>query len=231
MLHVVTPGAGSLSSLAKALNMQSRRHHMARFAYPLMLIYRFIDPPISAMMLRNVFWAVASIRAGCDFQDISPNLARAVVISEDADSAVHAGVDWMRRRGARRSEDGDKPRGARTLPMQTAKNLFCGRGKHFRKALEVPLAYFMSFVGRNSGSSGVFNVAEWGPGITSRGRSPASFGVSADSLTRSEAHCCGRIAHSAQTQCRRHPRELQNIASRIEGCRPGAADAACIFDR
>ena len=44
-------------------------------------------------------------------------------------------------------------RGASTIPMQTAKNLYLWNGRSYvRKALEVPLAYLMSLrSGRRSG--------------------------------------------------------------------------------
>ncbi len=205
--------------------------------YPLMLIYRFIDPPISAMMLRNVLLGRGLDQSWVDFQDISPNLARAVVISEDAAFCRHAGVDWNAVGEALEDlEDGDKPRGASTLPMQTAKNLFLWPGQsYFRKALEVPLAYFMSFVWPKQRVVEVYlNVAEWGPGIYgAEAAARHHFGVSADSLTRSEAALLAAALPSPRRRNAGRPSaRVQNIASRIEGrVDREAADAACIFDR
>lgn len=205
--------------------------------YPLMLVYRFIDPPISAMMLRNVLLGRGLDQTWVDFQDISPNLARAVVIAEDAAFCRHAGVDWNAVGEALGDfEDGDKPRGASTLPMQTAKNLFLWPGQSYlRKALEVPLAYFMSLVWPKQRVVEVYlNIAEWGPGVY--GAEAAAryyFGVSAASLSRGEAALLAAALPSPRKRNAGNPGpRMQSIASRIQGrVEREAADAACIFDR
>jgi monofunctional biosynthetic peptidoglycan transglycosylase len=205
--------------------------------YPLMLVYRFIDPPISAMMLRNALLGRGLDQEWVDFQDISPNLVRAVVISEDAAFCRHAGVDWNAVGEALEDlEDGDKPRGASTLPMQTVKNLFLWPGQSYlRKALEVPLAYFMSFVWPKQRVIEVYlNVAEWGPGIYgAEAAARHHFGRSAASLSRSEAALLAAALPSPRKRNAGRPTaRMQGIASRIEGrvAREGA-DASCIFDR
>jgi monofunctional biosynthetic peptidoglycan transglycosylase len=49
--------------------------------------------------------------------------------------------------------------------MQTAKNLFLWPGRQFlRKALEIPIAYYMSFMWTKRRMIEVYlNIAEWGP--------------------------------------------------------------------
>jgi len=205
--------------------------------YPLMLIYRFIDPPISAMMLRNALLGRGLDQTWVNFRDISPNLARAVVISEDAAFCRHAGVDWTAVGEALEDlDEGEKPRGASTLPMQTAKNLFLWPGQSYlRKALEVPLAYFMSLVWSKQRVVEVYlNVAEWGPGIYgAEAASQHHFGVPASALSRGEA---ALLASALPNPRRRNagspsPR-MMSIANRIQGrVDREAADAACIFDR
>lgn len=205
--------------------------------YPLMLIYRFVDPPISAMMLRNVLLGRGLDRTWVDFNDISPNLARAVVIAEDAAFCRHAGVDWTAVGEALEDlEDGDKPRGASTLPMQTAKNLFLWPGQSYlRKALEVPLAYFMSLVWPKQRVLEVYlNVAEWGPGIYgAEAASQHHFGVSAASLSRGEAALLvSALPNPRKRDAGRPSPRMLSIANRIQGrVDREAADAACIFDR
>jgi monofunctional biosynthetic peptidoglycan transglycosylase len=205
--------------------------------YPLMLIYRFIDPPISAMMLRNALLGRGLDQSWVDFQDISPHLARAVVISEDAVFCRHAGVDWGAVSEALEDlEDGDKPRGASTLPMQTAKNLFLWPGQSYlRKALEVPLAYFMSLVWSKQRVVEVYlNIAEWGPGVYgAEAAAQYHFGRSAASLNRSEAALLAAALPSPRRRNAGNPSpRMQSIASRIQGrVDREAADASCIFDR
>ena len=205
--------------------------------YPLMLAYRFIDPPISAMMLRNALLGRGLDQSWVDFQDISPNLARAVVISEDAAFCRHAGVDWNAVGEALEDlEDGDKPRGASTLPMQTAKNLFLWPGQSYvRKALEVPLAYFMSLVWPKQRIVEIYlNVAEWGPGIYgAEAAARHHFGVSAASLSRGEAALLAAALPSPRKRNAGNPSQrMQGIATRIQGrVDREAADASCIFGR
>jgi monofunctional glycosyltransferase len=205
--------------------------------YQLTLVYRFIDPPISAMMLRNALLGHGLDQTWVDFQDISPNLARAVIISEDSAFCRHAGVDWNAVGEALDDlEDGDKPRGASTLPMQTAKNLFLWPGQSYlRKALEVPLAYFMSFVWPKQRVVEVYlNIAEWGPGVYgAEAAAHYHFGVSAASLSRGEAALLAAALPSPRKRNAGRPSaRMQSIANRIQGrVDREAADASCIFDR
>jgi monofunctional biosynthetic peptidoglycan transglycosylase len=81
-------------------------------------------------------------------------------------------------------------RGASTIPMQTAKNLYLWNGRSYvRKALEVPLAYIMTALWPKQRMMEVYlNVAQFGPGIF--GAEAASryyFRKSAADLTRREA--------------------------------------------
>ena len=205
--------------------------------YPLMLVYRFVDPPISALMLRNMLLGRRIDQTWVDFQDISPNLSRAVLLAEDAAFCRHAGVDWNAVGEALDEfQDGDKPRGASTLPMQTAKNLFLWPEQNYlRKALEVPLAYFMSFVWPKQRVIEIYlNIAEWGPGVYgAEAAARYHFGTSAASLSRSEAALLAAALPSPRKRDAGSPSpQLQSIASRIEGrVEREAADASCIFDR
>ena len=119
--------------------------------------------------------------------DISPSLPLAVIASEDGRFCVHWGVDWG---AVREALDDGGFRGASTIPMQTAKNLYLWNGRSYtRKALEMPLAYVMSFIWPKRRMMEVYlNVAQWGPGIF--GAEAASryyFHKSAAELTRREA--------------------------------------------
>ena len=205
--------------------------------YPLMLIYRFVDPPISAMMLRNVLLGRGLDQTWVDFHDISPNLAQAVVIAEDSAFCRHSGVDWTAVGEALEDlDEGDKPRGASTLPMQTAKNLFLWPGQSYlRKALEVPLAYFMSLVWPKQRVIEVYlNVAEWAPGVYgAEAASQHHFGVPASALSRGEAALlASALPNPRRRDAGRPSPRMLSIANRIQGrVDREAADAACIFDR
>jgi monofunctional glycosyltransferase len=81
-------------------------------------------------------------------------------------------------------------RGASTIPMQVAKNLYLwDRRSYLRKALEVPLAYAMTALWPKPRMLEVYlNIAQWGHGLY--GAEAASryyFGKPASALTRREA--------------------------------------------
>jgi monofunctional biosynthetic peptidoglycan transglycosylase len=153
--------------------------------------FRFINPPITPVMLVEKLKGNTLRRDWVPLQDISPQLPLAVIASEDGRFCVHWGVDWGAVRDAVKEGGGLQGlRGASTIPMQTAKNLYLWNGRSFvRKALEVPLAYVMSALWPKQRMMEVYlNVAQFGPGIF--GAEAASryyFHKSAAELTRHEA--------------------------------------------
>ncbi len=72
--------------------------------------------------------------------EIAPTLPLAVMTSEDSRFCQHGGVDWDALRDVIDAADEDGPaRGASTIPMQTAKNLFLWPSRSYvRKGLELP---------------------------------------------------------------------------------------------
>jgi monofunctional biosynthetic peptidoglycan transglycosylase len=62
---------------------------------------------------------------------------------------------------------GEATRGASTIPMQTAKNLFLPSTRSvLRKALEIPIAMWMDVVWSKRRLMEIYlNIAEWAPGI------------------------------------------------------------------
>lgn len=74
-------------------------------------------------------------------EEISPNLQKAVIASEDANFLTHYGFDFNAIQKAMKSnEKGRKLRGGSTISQQTAKNVFLWQGRSYiRKGLE---AYF-----------------------------------------------------------------------------------------
>ena len=126
-------------------------------------LYRFVDPPLSTLMLTQALAGQRLVQSWRPLSDISPNVIKAVLISEDGLYCQHWGVDWAAV-GDAMKHDG---RGASTIPMQTAKNLFLWNGRTFvRKLMEVPLAYLTTLIwGKRRTLEIYLNVAEWGPGI------------------------------------------------------------------
>ena len=95
------------------------------FVAGLTLAYRFF-PPVSTLMLARWLEGETVDRQYVPIERISEILRADVIVSEDARFCTHDGVDW----GALRevmNRRGGPSRGASTIPMQTAKNLFSGR--------------------------------------------------------------------------------------------------------
>ncbi len=114
-----------------------------------------------------------------------------MIANEDGQFCNHWGVDWGAVREAVKEGGGLSGfRGASTIPMQTAKNLYLWNGRSYvRKALEVPLAYLLSLAWPKERVMEVYlNVAQFGPGIYGAGAASRHyFHKSPADLTRGEA--------------------------------------------
>ena len=159
----------------------------------LTLQYAVLPPPVSSLMiLRSLAGAGIDYR-WMPLKSISPELAKAVIASEDSRFCQHAGIDWgaLREAVEEAFDGGEQPlRGASTIPMQTAKNLFLWEGRSIvRKAFEAPLALWIDAVWPKRRVIEVYlNIVEWAPGTY--GAEAAAwrhFGKSASALTRREA--------------------------------------------
>lgn len=138
---------------------------------PVLIItaYRFIDPPYSSLMARNALAGRSVQNTWIPIARISPYVIKVIVLSEDARFCSHWGVDWNSIQEAveKARKRGEGPRGASTIPMQTAKNLFLWQSRSYvRKAIEIPLAYVMSAIWPKRRMLEIYlNIAEWAPGV------------------------------------------------------------------
>jgi len=112
------------------------------------LLLRWIDPPFTAFMAETQVSAWLERNSGyssthrwVDLAQISPNLALAVIASEDQKFPEHRGFDVEAiEKAYQLNQHSHKIRGASTISQQVAKNLFLWPGRSYlRKALE---AYF-----------------------------------------------------------------------------------------
>lgn len=185
----------------------------------LTLLYSFV-PPISTFMLAR--WATGQpvTREWRPLQEISPSLVHAVVVSEDGRICSHRGVDWHEVRDALADADElSDARGASTIAMQTARNLFLWPGRNVvRKAMEVPIAYLITFVWSPRRLVEVYlNIAEWGPNgeFGAEAAAQRAFRKSARSLSPREA---ALLAASLPNPVRRNAARpgpgLQRVAAR-----------------
>ena len=132
----------------------------------LIAAFRFIDPPQSMLMLTQRLSGQTLQHDWMPLEQISPNLRRAVITSEDGKFCRHWGFDLGEIRAAMRSTDG-YGRGASTITQQLSKNLFLWNGKSYvRKGLEVPLTLAIEALWSKKRILEVYlNIAEWGPGV------------------------------------------------------------------
>ena len=109
------------------------------------LIFRWVKPPYSAFMAESQISAWAGgdraytyRRTWADLDRISPNLALAVVASEDQKFPDHWGFDVEAiEKAYRMNRHSHHVHGASTISQQVAKNLYLWSGRsYFRKALE-----------------------------------------------------------------------------------------------
>ncbi len=189
----------------------------------LALAYRFVPPPVSALMLLRRAGGQSIDYQWVPLSRISPHLVRAVVTSEDARFCLHHGVDWDVLMGlvTQLIDEGTGPsRGGSTIDMQTAKNLFLWPERSYvRKALEIPLAYWIDFVWPKQRVIEIYlNIAEWGPGIYgAEAAAEHHFGKPAARLTRYQAALMAAVLPNPLERVAGKPnREVKRLARRIE---------------
>ena len=152
--------------------------------------FRFINPPFSMLMALQWMTGTPIHKQWTPIERISPNLTRAVIVAEDGRFCQHWGVDFIEAANAiRRASDG-YPRGASTITMQVAKNLFLLPAKSYlRKLVEIPLTFAIELAWPKRRILEVYlNIVEWGPGIFgAEAASQAHFGRSAIGLSSRQA--------------------------------------------
>jgi monofunctional biosynthetic peptidoglycan transglycosylase len=153
--------------------------------------YRYVSPPITPLMVIRLFEGEGVNKNWVPLDRVSPHVRRAVIALEDTAFCSHSGFDWDEVANA--VEDrlkGEPLRGASTISMQTAKNVFLWPDRHVtRKLLEAPLTVLIeTFWDKRRILEVYLNVVEWGPGIYGvEAASNTYFGKSASRISRREA--------------------------------------------
>lgn len=193
-------------------------------AIPVVLtpVYLFVDP-VSVPMLQRYLTGRPVDREWRDIGDISDRLKASVILSEDGQFCRHWGVDF----GALRDEvknfmAGEDARGASTITMQVARNLFLWNGQSVvRKALEVPLALYIDLVLPKKRIMEIYlNIAEWGPegqfGVAAGAR--RAFGIEPQNLDwRTATLLVTALPNPMLRQPGRPSQGMLRIAGIIEG--------------
>lgn len=161
------------------------------------IIFKWVPVPITPLMITR---AVENKLEGKDallthdwvsIENISPNLQKAVIASEDGNFLKHNGFDFNAMQKAFKSnQKGKRLKGGSTISQQTAKNVFLWQGRSYiRKGLEAYFTVLIELIwGKERIMEVYLNSIEMGNGVY--GAESAArhwYRKSASDLTKKEA--------------------------------------------
>jgi monofunctional biosynthetic peptidoglycan transglycosylase len=205
--------------------------------YAIIVLYRVVTP-VSTPMLWRWITGQRVERLYVPLGMMQQSLPLAVIAAEDARFCSHAGIDWRQVQDA--IEDADditEARGGSTLTQQVAKNLFLWPGRSLvRKALEVPLAYWIDLVlGKRRVMEIYLNIAEWGPNGEFGAEAGARYalGKSVRTISPTEAALLAAILPNPKRRSARQPGpSVRRLAGIYLGrAQAGVSLAACLLPR
>lgn len=180
------------------------------------LLFRFIDPPVSAFMVARQFqawgdgdWGFRIAQDWRDLDRIASSLPLAIIASEDQNFADHHGFDFKAIQKARKhNARGRKLRGASTISQQLARNLFLWSGRSWvRKGLEAWYTVLIESLWPKRRIVEVYaNVAEFGDGVYgAQSAARAFFGKDAARLSAPESARLAAVLPSPKRYNARNP--------------------------
>ncbi len=191
--------------------------------------YKWINPPLTVPIGWEFLTGKSPQQTWITLDRMSPYLIAGATMSEDAQFCRHNGIDWDSLQGSIEAvREGERARGASTIPMQTVKNLFLSQSRSYvRKVFEIPLALWADFVlGKRRILEIYLNIAEFGPSLYGAEAAARSlFGKPASDLSRSEAARLATAlpnpkARNAARPSRRHARLARRVEGRIRAADP-----------
>ena len=160
-------------------------------------IFKWLPVPITPLMVTR---AIENKLDGNDMicshdwvplEEISTNLQKAVIASEDANFLTHNGFDFKAIQKAMESnEKGKKLKGGSTISQQTAKNVFLWQGRSYlRKGLEAYFTVLIELIwGKERIMEVYLNSIEMGNGVYgAQAASQYWYRKNADNLSKKEA--------------------------------------------
>jgi monofunctional glycosyltransferase len=127
-------------------------------------LYGIVPPPFTATMAMD---DNSITKDWTGFEDISPNMTRAVIAAEDSKFCSHDGFDREAiEQAVKRNAQGGRIRGGSTISQQVAKNAFLWQGGgYFRKGLEAYFTFLIEMIWSKKRIMEVYlNIAETGIG-------------------------------------------------------------------
>jgi monofunctional biosynthetic peptidoglycan transglycosylase len=140
----------------------------------LVLIFKWIPVPFTPLMItRAVEQKMEGKEMTCShdwvpLEDISNNLQKAVIASEDGNFLKHSGFDFKAMQKAFKNNNrGKKLKGGSTISQQTAKNVFLWQGRSYvRKGLEAYFTFLIELIwGKERIMEVYLNSIEMGNGV------------------------------------------------------------------
>ena len=140
----------------------------------LVIVYKFVPVPFTPLMItRAIEQKLDGKEMKCShdwvsLDQISPNLQKAVIASEDGTFMQHHGFDFTAMQKAFKSNNnGKKIKGGSTISQQTAKNVFLWQGRSYiRKIFEAYFTFLIEFIwGKERILEVYLNSIEMGNGV------------------------------------------------------------------
>ena len=158
----------------------------------LVLIYRFVSPPVTPLMIIRYFDNGSGINKDwTGYDKISDYMKLAVIAAEDQKFPLHKGFDMESIQDALSDKmEGKELRGASTISQQTAKNLFLWPSRSWsRKGLEAYFTFLIENLWDKRRILEVYlNVIETGDGVYGvQAASMRYFGKNARNLNSAES--------------------------------------------
>ena len=167
------------------------------------IIFKWIPIPFTPLMITRIIEfkldgdvAIYS-HDWVPLEEISPNLQKAVIASEDGNFLKHSGFDFNAMQKAfKNNSKGKRLKGGSTISQQTAKNVFLWQGRSYiRKGLEAYFTVLIELIwGKERIMEVYLNSIEMGNGVY--GAESASqhwYRTNASNLTKAQAAGIGAI--------------------------------------
>ena len=140
----------------------------------LVVLFKFVPVPFTPLMVIRAIETkmdgkeMYSSHDWVPLEEISVNMQKAVIASEDGTFLSHNGFDFMAiEKAMKNNEKGRKLKGGSTISQQTAKNVFLWQGRsYFRKGLEAYFTVLIELIwGKERIMEVYLNSIEMGDGV------------------------------------------------------------------
>lgn len=176
------------------------------------LIFRWINPPVTPLMvIRKIQYGYSIEKKWKPIEEISSNMYKAAIASEDNYFLGHNGFDVIAiDQAVQERKHGTRKRGGSTISQQTAKNVFLWpKSSWIRKGFETYYTFLIeTFWSKERIMEVYLNVIEMGPGI-----------YGAEAAAQHYFHCSAKhlSAHQAALITACYPAPLKRNPGRPSG--------------